>query len=95
MEETADLETSILVLSAIFSSAETAFISLQRIRLEQMVSSGEPGAKRVARLLQKPERLLSVILLGNNFVNVPAAALATLITTYFWGDKWVMVSTLT
>jgi len=83
-----------LVLSAFFSSSETAFISLQRFRLEHMVSTGVPGSKRVARLLKKPERLLSIILLGNNFVNTAAAALATLITIYFWGDQWVIVSTL-
>jgi len=83
-----------LILSAFFSSAETAFISLQRVRLERMIDSGEAGANRVARLLQKPERLLSTILLGNNFVNIAAASLATLITTTFWGEKWVIVSTI-
>ena len=83
-----------LVLSAFASSSETAFISLQRFRLEHMVSSEVPGARRVARLLKKPERLLSTILLGNNFVNTAAAALATLITIYFWGEQWVIVSTI-
>lgn len=83
-----------LVLSAIFSSAETAFISLQRVRLEQMMDAGEPGAKRVSRLLEKPERLLSTILLGNNFVNIAAASLTTLITVTFWGEHWVVISTI-
>ena len=83
-----------LVLSAFASSSETAFISLQRFRLEHMVSTEVPGAKRVARLLEKPERLLSTILLGNNFVNTAAAALATLITINFWGEQWVIVSTV-
>ena len=83
-----------LVSSALFSSSETAFISLQRVRLEHMVDTGVSGSKRVARLLQKPERLLSTILLGNNFVNTAAAALATLITISLWGQQWVIVSTI-
>jgi putative hemolysin len=66
-----------LLLSAFFSSSETAFITLQRIRVEHMVNTKVDGADRVSRLLQRPARLLSTILLGNNLVNTAAAALAT------------------
>ena len=65
-----------LLLSAFFSSSETAFITLGRIRVEHMVNTKVNGADRVSRLLQRPARLLSTILLGNNFVNTAAAALA-------------------
>ena len=66
-----------LLLSAFFSSSETAFITLRRIRVEHMVNTKVDGADRVSRLLQRPARLLSTILLGNNLVNTAAAALAT------------------
>ncbi len=66
-----------LLLSVFFSSSETAFISLQKIRLEHLVNTEVKGAERVARLIQRPEKFLSVVLLGNTFVNTAAAALAT------------------
>jgi len=66
-----------LLLSAFFSSSETAFVSLQRIRVEHLVETEVKGAKRVARMIERPEKLLSTILLSNNFVNTAAAALAT------------------
>ncbi len=79
-----DTETLYLVLaiifvglSAFFSSSETAFISLQRIRIKHLESQQVQGASRVAKLLERPERFLSTVLLGNNFVNTAAAALGT------------------
>ncbi len=69
----------LLLLSAFFSSAETAFLSLERVQLEHRVREGEPGASRVSSLLAAPRRLLSAILLGNNLVNTGAAAVGTLI----------------
>ena len=84
-----------LLLSAFFSSSETAFIALQRIRMEHMVESNVRGAKRVARMIQRPEKLLSTILLGNNFVNVAAAALGTVIAVELWGQRWgVLIATV-
>ncbi len=77
-----------LLLSAFFSSAETAFISLQRFRLEHLVETKVRGAKRVARMLERPEKLLSTVLLGNNFVNTAAAALATILAVSVWGEEW-------
>ncbi|MDH5695678.1 MAG: DUF21 domain-containing protein, partial [Dehalococcoidia bacterium] len=75
-----------LLLSAFFSSSETAFISLQRIRIEHLVDTKVRGAKRVARMVKQPEKLLSTILLGNNFVNTAAAALATFLAVSLWGE---------
>jgi putative hemolysin len=69
----------LLALSAFFSSAETAFLSLQRVQLEHAVRGGDAAAVRVSRLLDKPSRLLSAVLLGNNLVNTGAAAVGTVI----------------
>ena len=84
-----------LLLSAFFSSSETAFIALQRFRLQHMVDTKVKGAQRVARLVERPEKLLSTILLGNNFVNVAAAALATVLAMSVWGQETgVVVATV-
>ena len=83
-----------LLLSAFFSSSETAFVSLQRIRLEHMVNTKVRGAGRVAKMLQRPEKLLSTILLGNNFVNVAAAALATVLAISIWGEQGIIIATI-
>lgn len=66
-----------LALSAFFSGSETAFIALQRVRLIHLVRTGVPGARRIMRMAQHPERFLSTVLLGNNLVNTAAAALGT------------------
>ncbi len=71
----------LLFLSAFFSSSETAYLSLQRVRLQHQVQEGVPGAARVASLLERPQSLLSAILLGNNLVNTAAAAVGTAIAT--------------
>ncbi len=83
-----------LLLSAFFSSSETAFVSLQRIRVEHMVETEVKGAKRVARMIKRPEKLLSTILLGNNFVNTAAAALATVIAVSIWGEQGILIATI-
>ena len=69
----------LLVLSAFFSSAETAFLSLDRVRLEHFVRESIPGARRVSILLERPQRLLSAILIGNNLVNTAVAAVGTVL----------------
>ena len=83
-----------LLLSAFFSSSETAFISLQRIRIKHLVNTEVRGAKRVAKMVERPEKLLSTILLGNNFVNTAAAALATVLAVSIWGEQGILVATI-
>ncbi len=84
-----------LLLSAFFSSSETAFISLQRIRIEHLVNTEVKGARRVARMIERPEKLLSTILLGNNFVNIAATALATFLAIHIWGEQWgILIATI-
>jgi len=83
-----------LVLSAFFSSSETAFTALQRVKVEHMVSTNVPGAKRVSRLMQHPEKLLSTILTGNNLVNTAAAALGTVLAISVWGEQGILYATI-
>jgi len=83
-----------LLLSAFFSISETAFISLQRIRMEHLLESNVRGARRVARMIERPEKFLSTVLLGNNFVNVAAAALGTVIAIKLWGEQGVLIATI-
>ncbi len=84
-----------LLLSAFFSSSETAFVSLQRVRVEHLVNTKVTGAKRVAKMIQQPEKLLSTILLGNNFVNTAAAVLATVLAVSIWGnEQGIIIATI-
>ena len=85
-----------LVLSAFFSASETAYISLPRLRLMHLVNSGKPGAGRVSRLLERPEKLLATVLLGNNLVNTAIAALATAVAISMVGNDnlGVLIATI-
>ncbi|MFC2990437.1 HlyC/CorC family transporter [Halomonas tibetensis] len=76
----------LICLSAFFSSSETGMMSINRYRLSHLANSGEPRAQRVARLLARPDRLIGVILIGNNFVNNLAASIATIIAIHFFGE---------
>ncbi|MCL0041228.1 hemolysin family protein [Dehalococcoidia bacterium] len=76
-----------LLVSAFFSSSETAFISLERAHIRHLVNTGVAGAKDVAKLTEKPERLLTTVLVGNNFVNTAAAVLGTMIAVAILGDS--------
>ncbi len=85
-----------LLFSAFFSSSETAFISLQKMRLKHLATTdGEQGlvAKQVAKMMEKPERLLTTILLGNNLVNIGAAALATVVAASFLTEGQAVIVT--
>ncbi|MBI4338603.1 MAG: HlyC/CorC family transporter [Chloroflexi bacterium] len=75
----------VLILSAFFSAAEAAFLSVQRSRLAFLVRSGVKGAQRVADVIAHPERLLPTVLTGNNLVNTTAAAIGTAIAISILG----------
>lgn len=79
MLEYIPLLIALLLLSSFFSSAETAFLSLQRLKLEHYVREGLAGAEAVSRLLKTPRKLLSAILVGNNLVNTGAAIVGGII----------------
>ncbi len=80
-----------LGLSGFFSASETAFIALPRARLMHLVRSGRPGADRVSHIIQRPERFLATVLLGNNLVNTAAAALATVLALNLITNKSLSV----
>ncbi|WP_372614648.1 HlyC/CorC family transporter [Halomonas sp.] len=76
----------LICLSAFFSSSETGMMSINRYRLSHQANSGESRAQRVMRLLSRPDRLIGVILIGNNFVNNLAASIATIIAIHYFGE---------
>ncbi|AXY43552.1 HlyC/CorC family transporter [Halomonas sp. JS92-SW72] len=76
----------LICLSAFFSSSETGMMSINRYRLSHQANSGDSRARRVVRLLARPDRLIGVILIGNNFVNNLAASIATIIAIHFFGE---------
>ncbi len=83
-----------LLLSAFFAGSETAFISLQKYRIQHLVEKKAKGASTVARLIRRPERLLSTVLFGSNLVNTAAAALATVLAVSVWGtEKGAVIAT--
>ena len=83
----------LLVLSGFFSGSETSLMSLNRYKLKHLAKSGNRGAKRSQQLLAKPERLIGLILLGNNFVNICASALATIIGMRLYGEAGIAIAT--
>jgi len=83
-----------LVLSGFFSSAETGLMALNRYRLRHKAKSGHKGAQRASKLLEHPDRLIGLILLGNNFVNILASSLATLIAIHFMGEAGIPLAAL-
>jgi len=83
-----------LVLSAFFSGSETAFSALQRVRIEHLVSTKVSGAGLVSRLMQRPGKFLSVVLLGNNLVNTGGAVMATALAIGFWPEQGVLIATI-
>jgi len=68
-------------------------MTLNRYRLRNLAKNGHKGAIKAAALLDKPDRLIGLILLGNNFVNILASAIATVLAMQTWGDKGVAIAT--
>jgi len=84
----------LLVLSGFFSSSETGLMALNRYRMRHLANSGHLGARSAQRLLRRPDRLIGLILLGNNLVNILAASIATVIGIRLFGDNGVWISSL-
>ena len=85
---------TLLVLSAFFSGSETALMSLNRYQLRHKAREGHRGAKLAEQLLQRPDRLIGLILLGNNLVNFSAASLVAIIAMKVGGQPAVALGTL-
>lgn len=83
----------LIVLSAFFSSSETSMMALNRYRLRHLVKKNHRAATLASNLLERPDRLIGVILIGNNFVNILASAIATIIAVKLWGDAGIAIAT--
>jgi Mg2+/Co2+ transporter CorB len=84
----------LIFISAYFSGSETGLMSLNRYRLRHLEQKNHKGAKRVAKLLARPDRLIGLILIGNNLVNIAASAIATIIGLRLFGDIGVLIATI-
>jgi Mg2+/Co2+ transporter CorB len=84
----------LLLMSAFFSGSETALTAASRARMHALESEGDESAKRVNVLLERPERLISTILLGNNLVNIMASALTTSLLISLFGEVGVFYATV-
>jgi Mg2+/Co2+ transporter CorB len=83
----------LIIISAYFSGSETAMMTLNRYRLRHLAGSGHRGAQRALKLLDRPDRLIGLILIGNNLVNILASAIATIIGMRLFGDMGVAIAT--
>ena len=84
----------LIILSGFFSSSETGLMAINRYRLKHLANSGHRGARLAQNLLSRPDRLIGLILLGNNMVNILAASIATVIAIRLFGDNGIWISTL-
>ncbi|MDS4019055.1 MAG: HlyC/CorC family transporter [Candidatus Competibacter sp.] len=80
--------------SAFFSGSETGLMTLNRYRLRHRAKAGDKAAQRASKLLERPDRLIGIILLGNNFVNILASSLATVVAIHFLGEAGIVASTV-
>lgn len=83
----------LVLLSAFFSSAETAFSTVNRVRLRTLAEENNKGAVRVLAILDQYGKMLSAILIGNNIVNLSASSLMTTFAISLWGNKAVGIAT--
>ncbi|WP_409421085.1 CNNM domain-containing protein [Pseudaeromonas sp. ZJS20] len=83
----------LLVISAFFSGSETGMMSLNRYKLRHLVKSKHKGAMRVEALLSRPDRLIGLILIGNNLVNILASSIATVLAIRLFGDLGIALAT--
>ncbi|MBY6257429.1 HlyC/CorC family transporter [Phytobacter diazotrophicus] len=82
-----------VVISAYFSGSETGMMTVNRYRLRHLAKQGHRSAKRVEKLLRKPDRLISLVLIGNNLVNILASALGTIVGMRLYGNAGVAIAT--
>ncbi|MGT3357438.1 HlyC/CorC family transporter [Yersinia enterocolitica] len=82
-----------VVVSAYFSASETGMMTLNRYRLRHLSKQGNRAARRVEKLLRRPDRLISLVLIGNNLVNILASALATIVGIRLYGNAGVAIAT--
>ena len=84
----------LVLMSAFFSGSETSMMAINRYRLKHLVKEKNKSAKRVTKLLERTDRLLGVILIGNNFTHTLSTALATVVAIRIWSDSAVLAVTV-
>jgi putative hemolysin len=84
----------LFVLSAFFSGSETALMSMDRLRVKYLAEKDRPGARKLDELLERPEGLLSAILVGNNVVNIMLSVFATTLFIKFFGSQGELMTIL-
>ena len=84
----------LVALSAFFSATETAYMSLNRVRIKNMANDGDRRARRVMKLLDSYDRLLATVLIGNNIVNISSASIATVLFVSFFKNNGATISTV-
>ena len=84
----------LVLMSAFFSGSETSMMAINRYRLKHLVKEKNKSAKRVSKLLERTDRLLGVILIGNNFTHTLSTALATVVAIRIWSDSAVLAVTV-
>jgi len=84
----------LLLLSGFFSGSETGLMAINKYRLRHLANMGHRSAKLAQVLLRKPDRLIGLILLGNNLVNIMAASIATIIGIRLFGTNGVWIASL-
>ena len=82
----------LIILSGFFSSSETGLMAMNKYRLRHLANQGHRGARIAQKLLQKPDRLIGLILLGNNLVNILAASIATVIGIRLFGSNGIWIA---
>jgi Mg2+/Co2+ transporter CorB len=85
---------ALILASAFFSGTETSMMAMNRYRLKTLSAKNNPQAKRVEKLLKNVDYLIGAILLGNNFVNILAASIATILALKLWGEGSVIFASL-
>lgn len=84
----------LILMSAYFSATETAFSSINKLRLKNLANQGNRRAQLVLTLSYEYDKLLSTILIGNNIVNILSASLATILFTMYFKESGVTISTI-
>lgn len=84
--------TILLLLSAFFSSSETAFLSCRRIRIRHLKEEGNRKAELIERMMEEPDKVIASVVIGNNIVNVAASAFATSIAISLFGSRGIGIA---
>jgi len=84
----------LFILSGFFSGSETALMSMDRMRVKYLAEKDRPGARKLAQILERPESLLSAILVGNNVVNIMASVFATTLFIELFGQRGELMTIL-